>query len=324
MERPSQEKISTLWKTLSVIWACLALVYDISPIDISPDAIPFLGWIDDIGVTAPALFNLVQNFLQDPNSYVAKFFKILKWIAVFFCICIFVMVGGISLIVITLASGKNIFETFPLTQILWTFVALLGLLVLLGYIFQNKIVGYIGERHTASIIRSASRGIIFRDVYVDGSHGVQQIDLLAVTHKGILVVEKKTWIGLVVGGAYDKQWRVFVNRGKQKYSKKNPHHQNYGHVQALAKNLPKWKNQIISLVIFGNNAKLGNNIPENTINDRDFRKYYRNLPTILEQRDIECIAQFIENLNEQKKELKKRHQKKIKGMRRGKSKNFLF
>lgn len=59
---------------------------------------------------------------------------------------------GISLIIITLASGKNIFETFPLTQILWTFVALLGLLVLLGYIFQNKIVGYIGERHTENFL----------------------------------------------------------------------------------------------------------------------------------------------------------------------------
>lgn len=309
---------SPLWKTLSVVWAGLALFYGISPVDISPDAIPFLGWIDDFGIAAPALLNLIQNFLQNPDSYIAKFVRILKWIAIIFCVCIFVTVGGISLIVVTLVSGKNIFEEFPLTQILWTIVALLGALILLGYIFQNKIVGYIGEWHTASIIRSASRGVVFRDVYVQGSHGVQQIDLLAITQKGILVVEKKTWIGLIVGNAYDKEWRVFVNRGKQKYNMKNPHHQNYGHVQALAENFPKWKNKIVSLVVFGNNAKLGDKIPANTINDRGFRNYYSSLPYALEQRDIECIARFIAEMNEQKKTLKKKHREKIKGMRRGK------
>lgn len=36
---------------------------------------------------------------------------------------------------------------------------------------------------------------------------------------------------------------------------------------------------------------------------------------IREQRDIECIAQTIEDLNAQKKELKKKHREKIKGMR---------
>lgn len=306
---------SPLWKTLSVIWAALALIYDISPIDISPDAIPFLGWIDDIGVTAPALLNLVQNFLRDPKSYTAKILKTLKWIALALCACVFVMVGGITLVVITLASGKNILETFPLTQILWTIVALLGALILLGYIFQNKIVGHIGERHTANIIRTVSRGIVFHDIYVDGSHGVQQIDLLAITRKGVIVVEKKTWIGLIVGSAYDKQWRVFVNRGRQKYSMKNPHHQNYGHVQALAENFPKWKDKLVSLVIFGNNAKLSDKIPANTINDRGFRNYYSGLPYALEQSDIESIARFIAEMNEQKKTLKKKHREKIKRMK---------
>lgn len=315
MERSSNSSNSPLWKILSVVWAGLALVYGISPVDISPDAIPFLGWIDDFGIAAPAFLNLIQNFLQDPDSRTAKIVRTLKWIALIFCACIFVTVGGIFLIVVTLVSGKNILEEFPLTQILWTIVALLGVLVLLGYIFQNKIVGYLGEKYTAGIIRSASRGIVFRDVYVEGSHGVQQIDLLAITQKGILVIEKKTWIGLIVGTAYDKEWRVFVNRGKQKYSMKNPHHQNFGHVQALAENFPKWKDKIVSLVVFGNNAKLGDKIPANTINDRGFRNYYSSLPYALEQRDIECIAQTIEDLNTQKKELKKKHREKIKGMK---------
>ena len=315
MEHSSNGSNSPLWKTLSVVWVCLALFYGISPVDISPDAIPFLGWIDDFGIAAPALLNLIQNFLQDPDSRTAKIVRTLKWIALIFCACIFVTVGGIFLIVVTLVSGKNIFEEFPLTQILWTIVALLGALVLLGYIFQNKIIGFIGEKYTAGIIRSASRGIVFRDVYVEGSHGVQQIDLLAITQKGILVIEKKTWIGLIVGNAYDKEWRVFVNCGKQKYSMKNPHHQNFGHVQALADNFPKWKDKLVSLVIFGNNAKLGDKIPANTINDRSFRNYYSSLPYALEQRDIESIAQTIDNLNTQKKELKKKHRKKIKGMK---------
>lgn len=35
--------------------ALLALVYVVSPVDLVPDALPFVGWLDDIGVIALVL-----------------------------------------------------------------------------------------------------------------------------------------------------------------------------------------------------------------------------------------------------------------------------
>lgn len=198
-----------------------------------------------------------------------------------------------------------------------TILVILGAIVFCLWFFQNQIVGHIGEKHTANKIRAISKGTVFRDVYVEGSHGVQQIDIIAVTEKGILVIEKKTYIGLIVGKAFDKQWTVIVGWGKKKFSMKNPHHQNYGHIQALCEKFPKLKDKLIDLVIFGNNAKMGDRIPEGTIRDRDFKKFYRNLPTRMNAQEIENAAQSIASLNSDRARLKAMHKQKIRGMRKG-------
>ena len=198
-----------------------------------------------------------------------------------------------------------------------TFIVILAAIVFCMWFFQNQIVGHIGEKHTANRIRAISKGTVFRDVYVEGSHGVQQIDIIAVTEKGILVVEKKTYIGLIVGSAYDKQWTVIVDWGKKKYSMKNPHHQNYGHIMALHEKFPALKDKFIDLVIFGNNAKTGDKIPEGTIRDKDFKKYYKALPTKLYAPEIENIAREIATLNTDRARLKAMHKEKIKGMKKG-------
>lgn len=200
--------------------------------------------------------------------------------------------------------------------ILFVAIAILAAIVFCMWLFQNQIVGHIGENFTANNIKSVSKGIVFKDIYVDGSHGVQQIDIIAVTEKGILVVEKKTYIGLIVGSAYDKLWAVFVARGKKRFSMKNPHHQNYGHIQALCEKFPKLKDKFIDLVIFGNKAKLGDKIPEGTIRDKDFKKYYKALPTKLYAPEIEAIAKEIALLSADRARLKAMHKEKIRGMKR--------
>jgi hypothetical protein len=185
------------------------------------------------------------------------------------------------------------------------------------WFFQNQIVGHIGEKHSTKRIQVITKGIVFRDVYVEGSYGVQQIDIIAVTEKGVLVIEKKTRIGLIVGSAYDKQWQVILNRGKKRFTMTNPHHQNYGHIQALCEKFPTLKDKFIDLVIFGNNAKLGDRIPEGTIRDRDFKKFYRNLPTRMNTQEIESAARNIASLSSDRARLKAMHKQKIRGMRKG-------
>ena len=181
--------------------------------------------------------------------------------------------------------------------------------------FQNSIVGYIGEKHTANIIKQETGGIVYTDVYVNGSYGAQQIDVVAITSKGVLVVEKKTYIGLIVGSANSKQWKVYVNRGRQQYNMKNPHHQNFGHIQALCECCPSMKDKCIDIVVFGNNAKLGDGVPQGTVNDADFRRYYKSLPEKLSQQDIEYFADFMNKLQTQKVINKDMHKKKIKSMK---------
>ena len=197
-----------------------------------------------------------------------------------------------------------------------TTLIILAAIVFCMWFFQNQIIGHIGENFTTNNIKAVSKGIVFKDIYVNGSHGVQQIDIIAVTEKGILVVEKKTYIGLIVGSAYDKQWTVIAGWGKKKYSMKNPHHQNYGHIMALCEKFPALKDKFIDLVIFGNNAKMGDRIPDGTICDRDFEMYYKNLPIKLGQTEMDAIAQDIATLNEDRARLKAMHREKIKKMRK--------
>ena len=178
-------------------------------------------------------------------------------------------------------------------------------------VFQNDIVGFIGERFTANNIKSISDGIVLTDIYVNGSHGVQQIDIIAITKKGIIVVEKKTYIGLILGKSHDKQWTVILAKGKQRYPIKNPHHQNYGHIQALLENYPQMNGKIVDLVIFGNNAKLGDGIPNGTICDAGFKDFYHNLPDVLNSSQMNDYAQLIAQLRLNKASNKKLHKQKI-------------
>lgn len=74
--------VNPFCKVASIIFAVIVLAYDISPVDLIPDAVPVLGWLDDIGATAIAAMNIFQAFAKNRNSPVLHVVKIIKWILV--------------------------------------------------------------------------------------------------------------------------------------------------------------------------------------------------------------------------------------------------
>lgn len=50
--KANQQPLKSQAKWKRVIIALLALLYIISPLDLIPDVIPVIGWLDDLGVLA--------------------------------------------------------------------------------------------------------------------------------------------------------------------------------------------------------------------------------------------------------------------------------
>lgn len=78
MENTPQKSGSSV---MAWLFMGLALLYDVSPVDIIPD-IPVIGWIDDFFITATATLNLVQKCAQGSMQWLAMIAKTLKWLIV--------------------------------------------------------------------------------------------------------------------------------------------------------------------------------------------------------------------------------------------------
>lgn len=65
---------------MPAIVAGLGVFYGISPIDIVPDIIPVVGWIDDLVITGGSLLHLGQAFAKDTSEALAKMIGLFKWV----------------------------------------------------------------------------------------------------------------------------------------------------------------------------------------------------------------------------------------------------
>lgn len=82
----------------SVILFVLAILYDISPIDIIPD-IPVVGWTDDFFLTATTALNLIETLSRGNSPLIGSIAKTLKWL------CIIV---GTILVILAIILGATI------------------------------------------------------------------------------------------------------------------------------------------------------------------------------------------------------------------------
>ena len=93
---------SDFQKGLAVFLLILSLMYTVSPIDLAPDAIPVVGWLDDLGFLATATMNVMQQFAKDQNSAMVKILKYAKWFMVIAVVIAALLLGGLIAAIVAL------------------------------------------------------------------------------------------------------------------------------------------------------------------------------------------------------------------------------
>ena len=93
---------STLQKGLAVFLMIMSLLYTVSPVDLAPDAIPVVGWLDDVGFLVTATMNAVQQFTKDQNSAMVKILKYAKWFMVIAVVIAALLLGGLIAAIVAL------------------------------------------------------------------------------------------------------------------------------------------------------------------------------------------------------------------------------
>ena len=95
---------SDFQKGLAVFFVIMSMLYAVSPIDLAPDAIPVVGWLDDAGFLITSTLNAIQQFTKDQNSSMVKILKYTKWLLVVATVIAALLLGGLLVAIGTLIA----------------------------------------------------------------------------------------------------------------------------------------------------------------------------------------------------------------------------
>lgn len=84
----------------SLILAGLAVLYDLSPVDIIPD-IPVVGWVDDFFITATAGLNLIQQYTSESMQWLSTIAKTLKWLTIILGVIVVILVAIFASLIVS-------------------------------------------------------------------------------------------------------------------------------------------------------------------------------------------------------------------------------
>lgn len=122
------------------------------------------------------------------------------------------------------------------------------------------------ERRIVSLLQRSevfSPNCIFLDNFFKTASGkTVQIDLIAVSKRGILVIESKDYTGWIFGNGNQDRWTQVIYKDKFRFY--NPIKQNENHINSLRSVIGN--HRYYSLVIFGSGAELKDisYVPQNT------------------------------------------------------------
>lgn len=92
MDQEVEKSMTGAWTAL-----ILSLIYVFSPIDLLPDVVPVVGWVDDLVIGATGILHFLQISAERANSSLASIVKMLKWGLI--------VLGGIAILLLVLTSA---------------------------------------------------------------------------------------------------------------------------------------------------------------------------------------------------------------------------
>lgn len=91
-----EQSIKNGMSTMNWITTILGTLYVISPVDFIPDAIPVVGWIDDILIAVSSISTVINSQLSQTNRTLSNMLKALKYISfsLFIIIALLILIFG--------------------------------------------------------------------------------------------------------------------------------------------------------------------------------------------------------------------------------------
>jgi hypothetical protein len=166
---------------------------------------------------------------------------------------------------------------------IWLVSALLALLS--AWKVKNrrnaKISGITGEKRVSSLFKRCGY-YIFDDLMFVMNGRTVQIDHIAVSTRGVFVVETKNHHGSIIGNAYEKDWHQCINGDD--FPLYNPVWQNYGHIKTVQSLLALPQEKIKGIVVFASDPEL------NLIDGGNVITTLQELPDILDAMSSDILT----------------------------------
>ena len=158
-----------------------------------------------------------------------------------------------------------------LAQLTWAIPAIAAVLALKALL--PRLLGRAGEARVGARLKRLLPEVRDDLILPDGRGGLTQIDHLALTPAGLLVVETKTYSGLILGQAHEPTWTQVIGRRRHRFQ--NPLRQNFAHVRAIEALLPDIP--VEGRVVFAGQARFANGMPEGVCHAADLADELRSL-----------------------------------------------
>ncbi len=162
------------------------------------------------------------------------------------------------------------------------------------------------------------------NVYLDNNGMTTEIDVIAITEKGIFVLESKNYSGWIFGSYDSQKWTQSLQNG-EKNTFYNPIKQNEAHIKKLAKFLVLSPQCFRSYIVFSNRCelkKVPNGIERIRVIQREqllwcMKDELKNGMNIFSQGDVDAIYNKLQPLTQKTLYEKQQHVEEVRNLQSG-------